>query len=645
MYRWCCRVASTGDSKEMIKRADAAKITNAGRAFVLIGEDDIYEQVQSYWSGAPYQPDRTKNLSQDLPIALVDITGKRIQYEVYKKEKLTNTAKEIDAVVEHIQNLAKQNDIPKATPIWQGKLKNRIALDNVLPSEHRNDFVVNVGMVDNPYEQAQYPLAINFTSGGHSIVYGAPGTGKTTFLQTFIMSAAKSYSAEELNIYVMDFGSWSLNMFSELPQVGGVAIDSESEKVEKLTNMLTKELDSRKKAFALKGISTIKAYKQETDIKLPYIVLVIDNLNGVFAHYPNLSEFFEVLVQQGANYGIYLMASMNKEIYKLSGAIKNNNIALQLKDKSEYSSIVGNANVVIQNQSYGTLEPESLPGRGLVKGKPIAHEFQTALPAYGIDDNEVLSNLKDEIKTMANEMSVCAKPIPIMPEVVTYNSVQSKGISLGLSSENIEPISIDIENSHHCILISEEYKNRGFNISKVILKQFIEKANAKLVLFDNGHNTYSSLKDSAFKVLSSYEEFDVYIAELAQELNIRKSLSDLSDAETIVVAVDGYRAMYEAIDDKTAARISAIVRMGKGLKVFLVFTEVADKIATLCSIEPTIKSIAKEGIGILVGGSFKTHNAFSGKLAYTAQNMPMNESEAYIVQNSDAIKFKTIQDR
>ncbi len=645
MYRWCCRVASTGDSKEMIKRVDAAKITNAGRACVLIGEDDIYEQVQSYWSGAPYQPDRTENLSQDLPITLVDISGKRVQYEEYRKEKSTNTIKEIDAVVEHIQNLAEQSKMPNATPIWQGKLKNRIALDDVLPIEHRSDFIVNVGMVDDPYEQSQYPLTIDFTSGGHSIVYGASGTGKTTFLQTFIMSAAKSYSAEELNIYAMDFGSWSLNMFSELPQVGGVAIESESEKVDKLTNMLKKELDIRKKTFALKGISTIKAYNQETDIKLPYIVLVVDNLNGVFAHYPNLSEFFEVLVQQGANYGIYLMASMNKEIYKLSGAIKNNNIALQLKDKSEYSSIVGNANVVIQNQSYGTLEPESSPGRGLVKGKPIAHEFQTALPSNGIDDNEVLSNLKVEIKAIASDVSVCAKPIPIMPEVVTYNSVPSKGVSLGLSSENIEPISIDIENSHHCILISEEYKNRGFNISKVILKQFAQKANAKLVLFDNGSDTYSSLKDSAFKVISSSEEFDMYIAELAQELNTRKSLSDLSEAETIVVAVDGYRAMYEAIDEKTATRISAIVRIGKGLKVFLVFTEISDKIATLCSIEPTIKSITNEGIGILVGGSFKTHNAFSGNLDYTAQNMPMNESEAYIVQNSNAIKFKTIQDR
>ena len=35
---------------------------------------------------------------------------------------------------------------------------------------------------------------INFSADGHCLVWGAPGTGKTTFLQTVIMSAAKTYT-------------------------------------------------------------------------------------------------------------------------------------------------------------------------------------------------------------------------------------------------------------------------------------------------------------------------------------------------------------------------------------------------------------------------------------------------------------------
>ena len=635
-FRWCCRVASTGDSKEMIKRVDAAKITNAGRACVLIGEDDIYEQVQSYWSGAPYQPDRVENLSLDLPISMVDISGKRVQYETYKKTNANDTIKEIDAVVEHIKDITEDHKLAKATPIWQDKLKNRIYLDDILSEKHQTDFVVSVGIIDNPYEQAQYPLSIDFTNGGHSLVYGAPGTGKTTFLQTFIMSLAKSYSADEVNIYAMDFGSWSLNIFSELSQVGGVAIDSEEEKIDKLINMLKKVLDTRKKTFAFHGISTIKAYNQESETELPYIVLVVDNLNGVLNRYPDLSGFFEILLQQGANYGIYLMASMSKEIFKLSGAVKNNNIALQMKDKSEYSGIVGKTD---------GLEPENNPGRGLTKGKPIAHEFQTALPSFGIDENEVLANLKTEIKKMSVGATAFAKPIPIMPEVVTYKLVASNGISLGLSSDNIEPITIDYTTSNHCVIISEEYKNKGFNIAKVVLKQFAEKAHAKLVVFDNGAETLSRLGNIADRIINTVKEFDEYISELASELNQRKKNPDLSNKDTIVVAVDGYRAMYEGIDEKTATRLDAIVRMGKGLKVFFVVMEIADRIATLCSIEPIIKNIVSNGIGILVGGTFKTHSAFNSDMDYTAMNAMLMESEAYIVRKTKTTKFKTIEDR
>ena len=70
--------------------------------------------------------------------------------------------------------------------------------------------------------------------------------------------------------------------------------------------------------------------------------------------------------------------------YKIINNIKNN-ISLQLKDKSEYSAVVGKTD---------GLEPENNEGRGLIRGTPFALEFQTALPVVGQDDNEVLKNIK-----------------------------------------------------------------------------------------------------------------------------------------------------------------------------------------------------------------------------------------------------------
>ena len=55
-FRWCLKVANAADSREMLHHTDAAQITTPGRAYVQVGEDEVYEQIQSYWSGAPYQP-------------------------------------------------------------------------------------------------------------------------------------------------------------------------------------------------------------------------------------------------------------------------------------------------------------------------------------------------------------------------------------------------------------------------------------------------------------------------------------------------------------------------------------------------------------------------------------------------------------
>lgn len=53
-FRVCLRVQDRQDSNEMLHRPDAAYITQAGRAFVQVGNDEVFEEFQSGWSGADY---------------------------------------------------------------------------------------------------------------------------------------------------------------------------------------------------------------------------------------------------------------------------------------------------------------------------------------------------------------------------------------------------------------------------------------------------------------------------------------------------------------------------------------------------------------------------------------------------------------
>lgn len=88
-FRWCLKVANAADSREMLHHTDAAQITTPGRAYVQVGEDEVYEQIQSYWSGAPYQPFREAAGQTGGQTAVVDLYGNR---HCYEPEKQRDTA-------------------------------------------------------------------------------------------------------------------------------------------------------------------------------------------------------------------------------------------------------------------------------------------------------------------------------------------------------------------------------------------------------------------------------------------------------------------------------------------------------------------------------------------------------------------------
>ena len=73
-FRLCLRVQDRQDSNDMLHKPDAAYITQAGRCYLQVGNDEIYEFFQSGWSGAVYD---SSNDGKDGAIAtMITTTGK-----------------------------------------------------------------------------------------------------------------------------------------------------------------------------------------------------------------------------------------------------------------------------------------------------------------------------------------------------------------------------------------------------------------------------------------------------------------------------------------------------------------------------------------------------------------------------------------
>lgn len=651
-FRWCLKVASSADSKDMLHHADAAKITVPGRAYVQVGEDEIYEQVQSFWSGAPYHPNKKDKMTVVPKVSGITLQGKRISYKNRNKTMgidygLKEEMKEINAVVDFLKKYVKENDIAESKKVWTEKLPDIIGLNEITDlkfnhtgwEENNGELNPIIGLIDDPRNQSQYPATINFTELGHTGIYGAPGVGKTTLLQTLIMSICCTYSPEDVNVYIMDFNTGSMGMFAGFPHVGGVVNDSDEEKMDKLVKLISKELNTRKEKFSKLSLGNIKAYRDATGEKLPYIVLVIDNFAPMFTLYPETDSFFLNLTRQGASYGIYIAATGNNPnalTYKISQNIKNS-VALQMIDKSEYQGIVGKTN---------GLEPDLVDGRGLIKAD-VPLEFQTALPAAGETESDRVATMKN----IAAEMNRIwtgnrAAPIPIMPDIIPFNSISAGKITVGLSTNEVYPLGIDFDETHYMVISGHKASGKS-NMVSVIARQMKSNYEGSTVVLYDAESALGDIKNTVDKYFTLGEELDGFMAQIVSELQRRKELHESGEAHEvfapIAILIDGLKKCYEAIDEKTAKRLEAVIRLGKGLNVYLIASEDAEELGKLSGMGNTISMLlVNNELSVLLGKTFKSHTVFSGDLSYSESEAKLGEFEGYILKKEHAERFKAM---
>lgn len=648
-FKWCLKVASPSASKEMVGIPDAAQITRPGRAFIRVSNSnaDFLTQVQSFWSGAPYHiGNQTDADSQK--IAVVDINGNRHYFS--DSANLTGYKSgrtEIDAAVAYIAAYAKKNRIPNAKKVWEEKLLKRLPLSAICkegfdgtnwPTSVQSGFSVPVGEVDDPQHQQKYPLNVNFSDLGHIEVLGAPATGKTTFLKTLITAAALRYRPEDLNVYIMDFGSLSMRVFSAMPQVGGIAEMGQDEKIAKLAELLREELEHRKRLFAEEGVSTIEEYRKSTGKKLPYILLAVDNFNVALPTYPELDALFLPLLQNGAGYGMFLAAAAtgaNGVNYKYQPSIKMA-YALQLTDKSEYSGVVGKTNGLV---------PEPFMGRGLMRGNPPL-QFQTALPADGNTDAEITQNLKQ----LAEQMSKAwhkprAKRIPELPEMIPYGSIESDGVCLGLTCSKVEPV-IYRKEDQHCLMISGCPRSGKSNLLRVLAKQFAEQLSATVYCLDAtglGKTGFSEICDV---YLSDAGQIDRLFDELMPVIKTRQENRDSSKeiGEPILIVIDDYSEFFRAVSEKTVRRLLAINKLAAGLGVYVAIACGASELSVMRSKgEELTSALLLNKQAVLLGGCVNDHSAFQLKIPYAKKSVEVKDTEGFFVDGSRVVRFKAMR--
>ncbi|MDR1205051.1 MAG: type VII secretion protein EssC, partial [Peptococcaceae bacterium] len=268
-FRLCLRVQDKQDSNEMIRRPDAAYITNVGRGYFQVGNDEIFETFQSGWSGADYDPEASREERGRGEARIINLWGKPQTVGAVKRRRETDqkNPSQLAAVVHYVAAVAAEHHIQAVGNIWLPPLPERVALSDLpepappLPGELRAVF----GLADDPAGQRQFTGCVDLITEGHILIAASGGGGKTTLLQTCLYSLTETYTPDRLNLYIADFGGRTLGVFAALPHVGGIAYDSDADKIDKLIAMILREIARRKLVFSEKGAGAFKEYARLYD--------------------------------------------------------------------------------------------------------------------------------------------------------------------------------------------------------------------------------------------------------------------------------------------------------------------------------------------------------------------------------------------
>ena len=489
-FKIALKVADRSDSNEMLHTPDAAEITQTGRAYLQVGNNEVYELFQSAWSGADYQPDKDDMGIEDHTIYLINELG---QYEILNEdlsgleeaEEIKEVPTELDAIVHHIQVLCQEQEIPPVPQPWLPPLKERIALEEleeVQPAvawAQEKTLSVLLGMADIPQAQKQEAVSINLSKDGHVLLYGSPGTGKTTFLQTAAMDLARKFSPKDLTMYLMDFGTNGLAPLSKLPQVADTMLLDQTEKISKFVRIMEKELNRRKKLLADYGVGTLELYRQASGQQESSIVILLDSYEAIKEETYE-AELFKLLVRisrEGLSIGVHLLMTASRQSNLRAQLYSNfkHQLSLPQNDVSEVRTIVGSTPLA--------MTMEDIKGRALMKREEV-DVIQLALPVSGANDTQVLNKLRQEVASL-QEAWTGQRPsaIPMVPEELTetdfysrenVKKVYSQGyMPIGLDIENVEPIVWDFNKGN--LLYIFEQKNQNVNMIKVVLNYAYSK--------------------------------------------------------------------------------------------------------------------------------------------------------------------------
>jgi S-DNA-T family DNA segregation ATPase FtsK/SpoIIIE len=262
-----------------------------------------------------------------------------------------------------------QNDLALALAAHPIRIEAPIPGKSLVGIEIPNKVKSTVGLAtllaDDKFQNSPKPLTValgrglsgkasfgNLAKMPHMLVAGTTGSGKSVTIHSIITSLLYRNGPEDLRLIMVDPKRVELTLYNKIPHLLTPVITDPKKTILAL-KWAAKEMDRRYDILEAESVRDIESYhnnvygrgKKDVEERMPYIVIIIDELADIMQTYPRELESAIVrLAQMSRAVGIHLILSTQRpSVNVITGLIKANvptRIALQVSSQIDSRTIL-----------------------------------------------------------------------------------------------------------------------------------------------------------------------------------------------------------------------------------------------------------------------------------------------------------------
>ena len=219
----------------------------------------------------------------------------------------------------------------------------------------------------------------------HLLVAGATGSGKSVCINTLITSILFKAKPTEVKFILIDPKMVELSVYNDIPHLM-VPVVTDAKKAASVLNWAVQEREKRYGLIAQAGVRNMdgynKQFEEETEKKLPSIVIIIDELADLMMVAPHdVEDAICRIAQKARAAGIYLvLATQRPSVNVITGVIKANipsRISFAVTSQIDSRTILDASGA------------EKLLGKGDMLFKPQEANKATRIQGAFVSDKEV----------------------------------------------------------------------------------------------------------------------------------------------------------------------------------------------------------------------------------------------------------------